>query len=76
MKCQNKQEQLTRVNTCYYYRQQDVIIIARTTYYCNKNKFVCHPEQKKVSEQMRTTVRKKSYYSQTILCVISNKNKM
>jgi hypothetical protein len=76
MKRQNKREQLTRVNTCYYYRQQDIIIIiARTIYYYNQNNFVCHPEQKKVSEQMRITVRKRSYYSRTILCVISNKNK-
>jgi hypothetical protein len=52
-----------RVRTCYYYRQNKIllkperfIIIDRTSLYVISNK-------KKVSEQMRTTVRTKSYYS-------------
>jgi hypothetical protein len=52
-----------------------VIIIDRIRYYYSQNKFVCHLEQKKVSEQMRTLLEQNSIIVETILYVISNKNR-
>jgi hypothetical protein len=63
MWCPNKSEQ----------GSTHVITIAKTTYYYNPNKFVCHLE-KKVSEQMRKTVRTESYYSRNnFVCHLEQK---
>jgi hypothetical protein len=68
MWCQNKGQDVLLLWT------EEDITKARTIYYYSQNKFVCHLEQKKVSEQMRTTVRTKTYYNRNnFVCHLEQK---